>query len=179
MTSTSGDDRQLLARVARSQTAEAREALAELYRRHAPAVLRFLTDLIDTSHAEDLLQDTFLVAARRAATCHGDRVRPWLLAIAANRARDVLRQVVRRTQREHEVSRSEVAGEEESVGLSTDLERALTRIAPRERAALELRFGSGLEHSEVARVLGVSLRTAKTWSTRGLERLRETLQEDA
>ena len=179
MTLSGADDRQLLARVARSQTAEAREALAELYRRHAPAVLRFLTDLIDTSHAEDLLQDTFLVAARRAATCHGDRVRPWLLAIAANRARDILRQGARRTRREREVSRSEVAHEEEPVGLSTDLERALTRVAPRERAALELRFGSGLGHADVARVLGVSLRTAKSWSTRGLERLREILEGEA
>ena len=179
MTLTGEDDRQLLARVARSQTAEAREALAELYRRHAPGVLRFLTDLIDTSHAEDLLQDTFLVAARRAETCRGERVRPWLLAIAANRARDVLRQGARRTRREQEVSRSEVGDEEESMGLSTELERALTGLAPRERAALELRFGSGLDHSEVARVLGVSLRTAKTWSTRGLERLREILEEGA
>ncbi len=173
-----GDDRQLLARLAGSSPAEGRAALAALYARHAGVVLRFLERLLpDPNDAEDVLQDTFLTAARRAGTFRGEDLRPWLFAIAGNRVRDALRGRRRRARRERSASRSEAEVAPTAGGTDEEarLERALASVSATERAAVELRHVAGLTHAQVAAVLGVSLRTAQSWSARGLERLRERM----
>ena len=66
-------------------------ALVDLYERHASCVLAYLRHLTnDAREAEELFQDTFVVADWRAARHFGRRssVRTWLLGIARRRARD-------------------------------------------------------------------------------------------
>lgn len=172
------DDEDLLARIAGEDRAAGREALAALYERHAGAVLGFLERALGRrSEAEDLLHDTFLAAARRADTFRGADARGWLTTLAANRLRDRLRQERRRARRERAASRAEAAGaieRAEEPGLAT----ALTRLAPDLRAVVELRHVQGLPHLDVARALGVSLRTAKQRSRDALSRLREMLESE-
>jgi RNA polymerase sigma-70 factor (ECF subfamily) len=76
------DDAAILARVADGDLG----ALGELYDRHHHAVRAFLSRA--TSNAgdvDDLLQNTFLSAARIAARFDGRAAsRPWLIGIAAN-----------------------------------------------------------------------------------------------
>lgn len=74
-------------------------ALAALFDRYAADVHRFLSRLagVDGDHAEDLLQDTFLLVPNAARSFGGrSRVRTWLFAIAANVARRHVRTDVRR-----------------------------------------------------------------------------------
>tara|TARA_R110002126_G_scaffold28577_6_gene95334 strand:+ start:4350 stop:4877 length:528 start_codon:yes stop_codon:yes gene_type:complete len=171
----SNHDGGLFRAMAHGTQAEAREALATLFGRHAPDVTRFLRRMLGNDPmAEDLTHDTFLTAARNANVFQGGDARPWLLTLAARRATDEMRSRRRRTRREHNASKPEVV----PTLPDTDLEAMLARLPTRERAALELRFVDGLQHVEVARVLGVSLRTAKTWSSDGLERLRGLLGEE-
>lgn len=169
----SGDDRELLARLCGGPPRQASDALAELYARHAGAVLRFLGRLLDPHLAEDVLQDTFLTASRRAHGCRGGDARPWLLAIAGNRARDLRRAGSRRSAREKAAARSE----EVAPAHAAELEPVLRALADRDRVVLELRFTQDLTHAQVAAVLGVSERTAKSWAARALEHLRERLEE--
>ncbi|MDA1265290.1 MAG: sigma-70 family RNA polymerase sigma factor, partial [Planctomycetota bacterium] len=58
-----------------------------------------------------------------------------------------------------------------------ELEPVLRALADRDRVVLELRFTQDLTHAQVAAVLGVSERTAKSWAARALEHLRERLEE--
>jgi len=53
---------------------------------------------------------------------------------------------------------------------------ALAAIPPRQRAALVLRYFLDLPEAEVAAVLGCSLGTVKSSTSRGLKRLEETLR---
>lgn len=169
-------DRELLARMAAGPAEAAREGLRLLYERHGGPVLAFLETLVDAATAEDLLQETFLAAHRAAAGFQRGSARPWLLTIAARRARDVLRRRGRRRERGPEALAGVRAGELEA-GPDPALEAALASLGARDRAVLELRFTQGLSHPQVACTLGVSLRTAKDWCARALERLRERLEE--
>lgn len=172
----SSDDAGLFVAMTDGTPAQAREALAALHGRHAAAVTRLLHRLLGADPmAEDLTQETFLAAARHAAVFRGGDARPWLLTLAARRAGDELRARRRRTHREHRVARPEAIVSEPQ----SELESALATLPPRERAALELRFVDGLTHTQTADVLGVSLRTAKSWSAMGLERLRIKLEGEA
>jgi len=169
-------DLALLADVHAGPREPAREALRALYERHAESILTFLCRLeSDVNLAEDILQETFLVAARNAGRFRSGSARPWLLSIAASRLRSARRARRRRREREEAVTRSEL--EEGASGARPDeeLERALSTLPATERAVLDLRFHAGLGFREAAEVLGVSLRTAKSWSASGLRRLRKAL----
>jgi RNA polymerase sigma-70 factor, ECF subfamily len=169
-----GDDREQLARIQSGSPPEAREALSALYGRHGGAVLRFLRGLLtDPNDADDVLQDTFLTAARRAEAFRGQDARPWLLAIAGNRARDARRRTGRRARRERAVSRPEGVSDQPA---GPPIEGALADLGDRDRTLLELRYSQGLTHAEVAVVLGVSLRTAKGWAAQALDALRSKLE---
>jgi RNA polymerase sigma-70 factor (ECF subfamily) len=74
-------DGELLARVARGEYA----AFTPLYDRHQEAVARFVARATRRSpDVEDIVQETFLCAARKAASFDGRAsCRPWLLGIAA------------------------------------------------------------------------------------------------
>ena len=169
------DDARLLDRIARGD--DARDALRTLYERHAAAVLALARRLLPRGDgAEDVLQETFLAAARSAAGFASGSARPWLLTIAAHRVRDVLRSGRRRRAREERAARPETTdAAAPDAAADPALAAALGALPPSWRAAVELRFDQGLTHAETARVLGVPLRTAKDWTRRGLDRLRERL----
>jgi RNA polymerase sigma factor (sigma-70 family) len=53
--------------------------------------------------------------------------------------------------------------------------QALQRLPGRQRAAIVLRYYLDLPEAEVARLLGVPVGTVKSWTHRGLARLRDRL----
>ena len=172
------DDGDLFGRLRAGDRSAAREALAELYRRHGRAVLAFL-ERVEAPEPEDLMHDTFLAAARRAHMFRGANARGWLVTLARNRVADGRRRDRRRRRRERRAGeeRSPVRSEGAPHGAAALLDQALTRLSPGLRLALELRFVQGLRHDEVAAALGVSLRTAKQRSADGIARLRELMEE--
>ena len=58
------------------------------------------------------------------------------------------------------------------VDLHLDIERALERLAPRQRAVVVLRYYEDLTEVEAARVLGVGVGTVKSMHRQALARLR-------
>ncbi|MDZ4752970.1 MAG: RNA polymerase sigma factor [Phycisphaerae bacterium] len=75
-----------------------REAFRTLMERHRDDVLRFLVRFLGSrTAADDVFQDTFLQVHLAADTFDAERrFRPWLFAIAANKARDYHRRHKRR-----------------------------------------------------------------------------------
>ncbi len=75
-----------------------REAFRQLIERHREDLLRFLVRFLGSrTAADDVFQETFLQVHLAADTFDADRrFRPWLYAIAANKARDFHRRAKRR-----------------------------------------------------------------------------------
>jgi len=61
------------------------------------------------------------------------------------------------------------------VDANADLLRALAQLPPRQRIALVLRYFEDLPEADVASVMGCSVGTVKSTTSRGLDRLREAV----
>ncbi len=127
--------------------------------------------------AADAVQVAWATAWRRLASLR-DRstIRSWLVAIAANEAR----QVLRRQRRRHVVDIAQVVepdgGGDPSDRISTvDLARVLRSLDPEERMLLALRFGAGLDSTQIAAQLRMSASGVRSRLSRLIERLRMDL----
>ena len=134
----------------------------------------------DAETARDAVQSAWAIAWRRMGALRDiGQVRAWLVAIAANEARQQLRR-----QRRHVVIDLSVAGDisdgrgsDDLIGL-VDLERALRKLKPDDRSLLALRFVAGLDSTEIAAQLGGSASGVRSRLSRLLERLRMDLDHD-
>lgn len=143
----------------------------------------------DPADAEDLAADAFLRAYRalrtyEAARIETLRVRPWLLTILRNTARNAARDRSRRPEPppsyetvEEPATGPGVEQQAESSQLQRELGAALARLPEVQRTAVVLRHVVGLGTGEVAEVLGVAEGTAKSHVSRGLARLRPLVED--
>lgn len=141
---------------------------------HSAAVRAILQGAVGKDGAEDCFQETFL-AALRAYPKLGDarNLRGWLLTIAHRKAIDHHRAKGRRP-----IPVAEVPEAAEQNGLPEPDERlwaAVDALPPKQKAAVALRYGSDLPHSEIAAALGCSPEAARRSLHEGLKRLRKDL----
>jgi RNA polymerase sigma factor (sigma-70 family) len=151
------------------------EALVRAHQSQVRHQLRRLTKG-DHALADDLAQETFVLAWRHVGSFRGDaRVATWLYRIAYNTFL-----AHRRSAHEHASLDDEhefEAGPDGShrAAQRIDVERALAALPEAERVALIHCFGLDLSHAEAAEVLGWPLGTLKSHVARGKARLRERL----
>jgi RNA polymerase sigma-70 factor, ECF subfamily len=138
--------------------------------------------------AEDLAQETFLLAARKAHCFRGDSAPyTWLYGILLN--------VERRCRRRHGTWRRKldalyqwydprsqsVPGADLAVHVAEwkeGLWSQVARLPDAQRQTLVLRFSEGLQYEEIAEVLGCPLGTVKSRIHHGLLKLRQLLEAD-
>ena len=153
-----------------------------LYDEHAGPLLGFLVYRTgDRALAEDILADTFerVLRSRRRFDPRRGSAKTWIYSIALNRLRDLMR----RREAEHRAVERAAAGlaaESPGLGALDDREAlaaALAWLSEEEREAVSLRYGADLTVPEVARVTGTKLTTAEGRVYRGLEKLREHLED--
>ena len=107
------------------------------------------------------------------------RLRPWLVSVAANEARQLVRRQRRRTVREIPIDESMGSGADPSVRAGDlDVANALSRLSPDDRALLSLRYVAGLNATELAVATGRSASGTRVRLMRLLERLRSELSDD-
>ena len=132
----------------------------------------------DLDIAEEAEQSAWALAYRRLKDLRDpDRLRPWLMSIAANEARQIARSRRRRTVREVavvDVSRPPDADSAAAI----DLANALERLDPRDRTIVGLRFIGGFDSAEIGGVLGMSASAVRVRLHRALDRLRKDLRDD-
>lgn len=132
----------------------------------------------ERSIAEEAAQATWSIAWRKLGTIRQpDRLRPWLLAVAVNETRKLLKQRSRRTRIELIGEAPErPGGVDPATGIAyLDLQAALERLEPDERALLALRYVAGFDAAELAVAIGLSASGTRTRLERLLRRLREDL----
>jgi RNA polymerase sigma-70 factor (sigma-E family) len=154
--------------------------LDELYRAHAPDALRLAYLLTgDRGLAEDLAQDAFVrVVGRFHDLRNRDAFWWYLRRTIVNLARSHFRR--RRTERAW-LARQHVVEThtDPDVGERERLRAALQSLRPEQRAAIVLRYFEDLSEAETAHALGVAVGTVKSMVSRGMERLRKELEDDA
>ena len=175
----------LMARMAQGDPA----ALGELYDRYGRIVFGVLYRTLGAAEpAEEVAQDAFHAAWRRAGTYRPDRgsVRTWLLAIARNAAIDWRRTKGKRSEREAVIDEAAELTEETRVDdrviASLQAERvreALAALPVEQRTVLTLAFWSGLSQSEIASRTGVPLGTIKSRVRLGMSKLRLSLRPES
>lgn len=131
----------------------------------------------DAEQANDAVQEAWSIAWRQLPRLREpERLRSWLVAIAANEARQILRRQNRRTVVELRVPR---ADDEEGTTVwssNIDLRNALGRLSPEDRELLALRYVVGFDSSELSRVTGLSASGTRARLQRLLSTLRRELE---
>jgi RNA polymerase sigma-70 factor (ECF subfamily) len=138
-------------------------AFRALYDRHTPRLLRFAFRLLggsDLHSAEDVVQETWIRAARGLQSFQWrSRFDVWLQGVALNVAREVLR---RRRDHLPLLSETDSPTRPQDTAGRVDLDRALGRLSDRCRAVLVLHDFEGYTHQEIAGLLGIAVGTAKS-----------------
>jgi RNA polymerase sigma factor (sigma-70 family) len=141
---------------------------------HASAVMAILHGAVGRDGAEDCFQETFLAALRAYPKLEDDRnLRAWLLTIAHRKAIDHHRARGRAPLPVAEPA--ELADADGMPEPDGGLWAAVGALPPKQRAAVALRYGSDLPHSEIAAALGCTPEAARRSLHEGLKRLRKEL----
>jgi RNA polymerase sigma-70 factor (ECF subfamily) len=160
-------------------------AFAELFDSYARAVYNHAFRLTaDWSTAEDVMAATFMEAwrLRDKVDPEGGSLRPWLLGIATNTARNQYR-----SNRRYRAAANAAAAAELSVADHADevagrvdarrrLTTALTALAALrrpEREVITLCMGEGLDYEAAAEALGIPVGTVASRLSRARKKLRE------
>ena len=167
----------------RAQRGDSR-AFDELVRAHQEIAFRIAYLITGgAADAEDAAQDGFLKAWRALGRFRADApLRPWLLSIVANEARNRRRSAGRRAQlalrAEREGSSGDTALSPEAELVAGDERRrllaALDGLPDDARVVLGCRYLLGLSENETAAALDLRRGTVKSRTARALERLRES-----
>jgi RNA polymerase sigma factor (sigma-70 family) len=175
-------DRQLLQRFA-GQRNEA--AFSALVRRHGPMVLGVCDRVLkDATDAEDAVQATFLVLARKSGGFGWqDSIGNWLYGVALRVAFKMRSQRQRTRDLAASVQEAALAGgavpdasaEAIRQELAEKLDDSLRRLPEKYRSALVLGYLEGKTHQEVARELKVPVGSVSRHMARGLDLLRDRL----
>jgi RNA polymerase sigma-70 factor (sigma-E family) len=131
----------------------------------------------DRDAADDLTADALLAAWRQWDTVLASDhpmayVRRVVINMAATRVRRLVRE--RRWMVMFQSDALEVAPGTDSAAV-VDVRSALVRLPPGRRACVVLRYAFDLSEQEVAELLGVSIGTVKSQTSKGAEQLRRRL----
>lgn len=166
--------------VARVLLTDDRRAFEQLMRRHQGMVRAQLRRLLhgDNAKADDLAQETFLLAWRKLHQFRGEaRFSTWLYRIAYT--------CFLQARRKRSSAAGDIDGDtpdprtspRDAVELRLDVERAMRRLSATEQDVLLHVVQLGLSHDEAAYVLAMPLGTVKSHARRGKDKLRALLAD--
>ena len=158
------------------------DAYASLVRAHQDVAFRTAMLITqDAAEAEEAAQDGFVKAWRALGRFRaGEPLRPWLLTIVANEARNRRRSAGRRTALALRAPLPDESGRSAESQVIASSERAtlleaMSRLRDDDRLVLGCRYLLELSEAETAAALGVRPGTVKSRTSRALDRLRGQL----
>jgi RNA polymerase sigma-70 factor (ECF subfamily) len=156
-------------------------AFAEIVAEHHDDMARVCFVITGSQDAaQDAVQAAWTVAWRKLGTLRQpDRLRPWLVTIAANEARQAIRRRRRHTVVQIDVADIGSTASDPSVHVQVaDLGAALRRLSYEDRTLLALRHVAGFDATEIGRWLGMSSSGVRSRLARAAARLRTELGND-
>ncbi|GLY77181.1 RNA polymerase sigma factor [Actinoallomurus iriomotensis] len=164
----------------RQEAADPASHLTELFRVHHMSLVRLaLLMLGDQTSAEDVVQDVYARLQRRRRSRPPADLAAYARAAVLNACRSLLRR--RALMRRFVEVPQPVWSAENDVLIAEDRRRvlrALTRLPPRQREAIILRYYLNLSQAEIATSMGISPGTVKSTLSRGLTALRVQYEEE-
>jgi RNA polymerase sigma-70 factor, ECF subfamily len=129
--------------------------------------------------ADDAVQSAWAIAWRRLDTLRDPaRLRPWLMSVAANEARQIARGDRRRTVRELQVFAPDSPASTPERAALIDLANALRKLDPQDRALIALRYVAELDSASIGQEMGLTASGARVRLHRLLARLRKEVGDD-
>ena len=144
--------------------------------------MRRVCRVISSDHAiaDEATQAAWLIAWKKIGKVYGEEhLRPWLVSVAANEAKKLMSKRRRRAEFETVLeSSAEPGGTDPATGVAgIDLDAAMARLDPDDRALLAMRYVAGFDSNELARATGISPSGTRSRIERLLKRLREDLRD--
>lgn len=162
-----------------------RGAFAHLYERTSAKLYGICLRLLgNEAEAQEILQEVFLTVWRKADRFDGGKAGAitWLSVLARNRAIDRIRQ--RPSEAEDVDAAVEIPDDApsafdvvEQAQDSARLRGCMDKLEERARTMIRSAFFDGATYPELAAQAGVPLPTMKSWIRRGLQSLRECLEQ--
>jgi RNA polymerase sigma-70 factor (sigma-E family) len=128
----------------------------------------------DRGEAEDVAQEACARAYSRWSTVR-DHAEPWCVRVASNLALDLLRSRSRAVRRNERIAAESTFAAGASTDDRLDLYAALSTLPKRQRESVVLRYLGDLSEAQTADLMGCSVGSVKTHSSRGIAALREAL----
>jgi RNA polymerase sigma-70 factor (ECF subfamily) len=157
-----------------------RDAFHQLVDKYAQSVFNTTYRMLrNKADAQDMTQETFTHIARNAGKFRGGSERGYICGVAVRFSLHMVRSRKRRRERERkfavEKRYNSHADEPLNAEMKDALENALSELPHDQRAAVVLHHIEGLSCAEVAQALSIREGTAKSRTSRALERMRESL----
>jgi RNA polymerase sigma-70 factor (ECF subfamily) len=138
-------------------------AFAEIYKRYAPGLRRFVTGLIkDKAKAEDIVQNIFMrLMSSKPSFENVTAFKNWLFVCARNEVVSTMR-----SKWESQVDRVQVLPEKISDGIQTEammpmLNSVLAKMPKKRSEVFRMSKLNGLSAEEIAARMGISVRTVQ------------------
>ncbi|HEY2825299.1 MAG TPA: RNA polymerase sigma factor [Gemmatimonadales bacterium] len=158
-------------------------AAAELVRRHARPVARFLSAAGAGDDVDDLVQETFFRAFDRIDTFRGGAsFRTWVMTIGSNQLKDLRRRTRRRPVVPLETDQiADHHRDPQHLMAMRDLEAKLAEgvqgLPRMQRDVFLLRAQQGLAYEEIATALGTTVGAARVHYHQATKRLKAMLED--
>jgi RNA polymerase sigma-70 factor (ECF subfamily) len=154
----------------------------------ARLVARYHADLVrvayvvcgDADAAQDAVQAAWSIAWQKLGSLRDPAsVKGWLVSVAANEARQIVRRRRPIAIVELPVASADPTGRDPAREIDrVDLVNALGRLKPEDRTLLALRYVAGFDSTELGKSLGMSASGTRARLGRLLDRLRKDLDHD-
>lgn len=159
------------------------EHVQENFVRHILPLRGFVHGLVPRRHlADDIVQETFLIACQRADTYEpGTNFRAWIFTIARFRALKVITRESNHARLLNseiiELLADEALPDHQLQERVTALENCVAKLSPTSRRAVSLRYTENLGPTEIARQLGWSINALNVALSRTRNALRRCVEE--
>ena len=157
------------------------DAFTSLVRRHEDRLFSLAYRMTGArADALDVLQETFLSAARRAASFKGEAsFGTWLYRIAVNASHDLVRKQARQAIPHDDLPEPRVTQEavDDMVTARVDISSALATLPDDYRKAVAMHDIGGIPYDEIARITRAPIGTVKSRISRGRRMLGALLEQ--
>jgi len=154
-------------------------AVATLFERFYPKVLRYMRYRVPPAHAEDLAGEAFFRVLRGLSDQQGS-FRAWLFTIARNLVLDHRKSAKVRLEQPLTASIADDLKDDNDpaaiVEQGMDIEEALRDLTEEQQELLDLKFHQGLSNAEIGAVTGRSPEAVRGLQFRALSALRDVLE---